>query len=75
MDGMTSVQCEVLSYKFCSSIHKCQLFGLTILSVNLRVPTGAGSQSQDTPTSIPPAFKNFSLSQKEKTLEELVRDQ
>ncbi|KAI8526328.1 hypothetical protein RHMOL_Rhmol13G0299400 [Rhododendron molle] len=39
-----------------------------------QVPTGAGSQNQ-APSHVPPAFKNFSMSQKEKTLEELVRDQ
>ncbi|KAL5714592.1 hypothetical protein ACHQM5_016530 [Ranunculus cassubicifolius] len=33
-----------------------------------------GSQSQDGPPATPPAFKNFSISQKEKTLNELVRD-
>ncbi|KAL6987229.1 hypothetical protein U1Q18_012980 [Sarracenia purpurea var. burkii] len=48
-------------------------------ALNLRlenqVPTGAGSQPQDAPSQIPAAFKNFSMSQKEKTLEELVRDQ
>ncbi|CAK9172908.1 unnamed protein product [Ilex paraguariensis] len=41
----------------------------------LKVPTATDSQSQGGSTHIPPAFKNFSLSQKEKTLEELVRDQ
>ncbi|XP_059665124.1 uncharacterized protein LOC132311293 isoform X2 [Cornus florida] len=33
------------------------------------------NQSQAGPSQVPPAFRNFSLSQKEKTLEELVRDQ
>ncbi|KAG5517662.1 hypothetical protein RHGRI_038151 [Rhododendron griersonianum] len=40
-----------------------------------QVPTGAGSHSQAPSSHVPPAFKNFSMSQKEKTLEELVRDQ
>ncbi|KAA8528143.1 hypothetical protein F0562_035606 [Nyssa sinensis] len=40
-----------------------------------QVPTGTGSQSQGAPSQVPLAFKNFSLSQKEKTLEELVQDQ
>ncbi|THG10853.1 hypothetical protein TEA_026531 [Camellia sinensis var. sinensis] len=40
-----------------------------------QVSTGVGSQSQDTPAQAPHALKNFSMSQKEKTLEELVRDQ
>uniref|UniRef100_A0A5B7AG44 Non-structural maintenance of chromosomes element 1 homolog n=1 Tax=Davidia involucrata TaxID=16924 RepID=A0A5B7AG44_DAVIN len=39
-----------------------------------QVWTGTGSQSQGGPSEVPPAFKNFSLSQKEKTLEELVQD-
>lgn len=47
---------------------------LNIRLVN-QVPTGAGSQSQDPSAHVPPAFKNFTISQKEKTLEELVRDQ
>ncbi|KAF5930129.1 hypothetical protein HYC85_031002 [Camellia sinensis] len=43
--------------------------------VSSMVSTGVGSQSQDTPAQAPHALKNFSMSQKEKTLEELVRDQ
>lgn len=39
-----------------------------------QVQTGVGSQSQVGSPTIPPAFRNFSLSQKEKTLDELVRD-
>ncbi|GAV87628.1 SMC_Nse1 domain-containing protein/zf-RING-like domain-containing protein, partial [Cephalotus follicularis] len=35
---------------------------------------GSQSQSQGSPLRVPPAFRNFSLSQKEKTLHELVRD-
>ncbi|KAL3718483.1 hypothetical protein ACJRO7_003592 [Eucalyptus globulus] len=35
---------------------------------------GAVPQSQDNSLSVPPAFRNFSISQKEKTLEQLVRD-
>ncbi|XP_023872014.1 uncharacterized protein LOC111984627 isoform X2 [Quercus suber] len=50
-----------------------------IQALNLRlenqVLTSTGSQSQCDPTKVPPAVKNFSLSQKEKTLDELVRDQ
>ena len=49
-------------------------FGLILLFFTLQVPVGAGSQSQDAPAQLPPAFKNFSMSQKEKTLEELVQD-
>ncbi|OWM69082.1 non-structural maintenance of chromosomes element 1 homolog [Punica granatum] len=50
--------------------------GIEALNVRLenQVQTGAGSQSQDHPSTIPAAFRNFSLSQKEKTLEELTRD-
>lgn len=40
-----------------------------------QVANGAGSQSQDSSANIPPAFKNFSMSQKEKALEDLVQDQ
>uniref|UniRef100_A0A2N9EN79 Ty3 transposon capsid-like protein domain-containing protein n=1 Tax=Fagus sylvatica TaxID=28930 RepID=A0A2N9EN79_FAGSY len=40
-----------------------------------RVLTSTGSQSQGDPTHVPPALKNFSISHKEKTLDELVRDQ
>ncbi|GFZ18225.1 embryo defective 1379 [Actinidia rufa] len=55
---------------------KGSISNIDALNIRLdnQVQTGAGSQ-QDTPANIPPAFKNFSLSQKEKTLEELVRDQ
>lgn len=34
----------------------------------------SGSQSQNSSTQIPPAFRNFTLSQKEKALQELVKD-
>lgn len=50
-----------------------------IAALNLRlenqVPTGAGSQSQGGPSNVPAALKNFSMSQKEKALNELVQDQ
>ncbi|OVA03877.1 Non-structural maintenance of chromosomes element 1 [Macleaya cordata] len=39
-----------------------------------QVQPGIGSQSQGGQSSVPYAFKNFSISQKEKTLDELVRD-
>ncbi|XP_062165323.1 uncharacterized protein LOC133871883 isoform X2 [Alnus glutinosa] len=39
------------------------------------VLTDIGSQSQDGPTHVPPALKNFSISQKQKALDELVLDQ
>lgn len=35
---------------------------------------GAVSQSQDNSLSVPAAFRNFSISQKEKTVEQLVQD-
>ncbi|XP_057953750.1 uncharacterized protein LOC131148023 isoform X2 [Malania oleifera] len=38
------------------------------------VLSGMSSQSQGGPVDVPPALKNFSVSQKEKTLDELVRD-
>lgn len=48
-------------------------------ALNLRlenqVLTDVGSQSQDGPTHVPPALKNFSISQKQKALDELVLDQ
>ncbi|XP_038705826.1 non-structural maintenance of chromosomes element 1 homolog [Tripterygium wilfordii] len=37
-----------------------------------QLPSGNGSQSQD---GVPPAFRNFSMTQKEKTVDELVNDQ
>ncbi|XAR60434.1 hypothetical protein NMG60_11033807 [Bertholletia excelsa] len=40
-----------------------------------QVTTGVGSQPQNALSQIPTTFKNFSMSQKEKTLEELVQDQ
>ncbi|KAF8398097.1 hypothetical protein HHK36_017023 [Tetracentron sinense] len=50
-----------------------------IHALNIRlenqVQTGTESQSQGGPSHVPPAFKNFSISQKEKTLDDLVRDQ
>ena len=48
---------------------------LTLHVVYLQVLTSTGSQSQGDPTHVPPALKNFSISHKEKTLDELVRDQ
>ncbi|XP_071932957.1 uncharacterized protein [Coffea arabica] len=40
-----------------------------------QVLSGVDSQSQDNSTEIPSALKNFSMSQKDKTLEEFVHDQ
>ncbi|KAK4441511.1 hypothetical protein Salat_0486000 [Sesamum alatum] len=40
-----------------------------------QVHAATDSQSQGGATQVPPAFKNFSMSQKEKTLEQLVKDQ
>ncbi|CAH2042921.1 unnamed protein product [Thlaspi arvense] len=48
---------------------------LMFLLVDLQVTTGVGSQPQNALSQIPTTFKNFSMSQKEKTLEELVQDQ
>lgn len=45
------------------------------LSLDSQVTFATGSQSQGSQPNVPPALKNFSLSQKEKTLNELVRDQ
>lgn len=42
--------------------------------LGFQVQTGAGSQSQEHSSSVPAALRNFSMSQKERTLEELVRD-
>ncbi|XP_052204793.1 uncharacterized protein LOC127809770 [Diospyros lotus] len=55
---------------------KGSISNIDALNIRLenQVPIGAGSQSQDAPAQLPPAFKNFSMSQKEKTLEELVQD-
>ncbi|XP_061977942.1 uncharacterized protein LOC133698863 [Populus nigra] len=39
-----------------------------------QVQNGTGSEYQEGPSQIPPALRNFSMSQKEKTLDELVRD-
>lgn len=39
---------------------------------NFQVP--AGQSSQDSQSRIPPAFRNFTMSQKEKTLNDLIRD-
>ncbi|XP_028124673.1 non-structural maintenance of chromosomes element 1 homolog isoform X2 [Camellia sinensis] len=56
---------------------KGSISNIDALNIRLenQVSTGVGSQSQDTPAQAPHALKNFSMSQKEKTLEELVRDQ
>ncbi|KAL6502960.1 hypothetical protein OROHE_024128 [Orobanche hederae] len=47
-------------------------------ALNIRLETQthgvADSESQEGPSQIPPAFKNFSMSQKEKTLEKLQKD-
>ncbi|KAL2470463.1 embryo defective [Abeliophyllum distichum] len=49
-----------------------------IQALNIRlenqVPRGTDSQSQGGSTEVPPAFKNFSMAQKEKTLEQLMQD-
>ncbi|KAK9279455.1 hypothetical protein L1049_013134 [Liquidambar formosana] len=45
------------------------------LNIRLENQVLTGTESQGGPLHIPPAFKNFSISQKEKTLNELVRDQ
>ncbi|GLU11773.1 hypothetical protein SLE2022_284950 [Rubroshorea leprosula] len=45
-----------------------------IVQVENQVLNGAGSQSQDASSQVPAAFRNFTLSQKEKTLHELVQD-
>lgn len=42
--------------------------------VYVQVTIAAGSQSQGSQPHVPYAFKQFGLSQKEKTLHELVRD-
>ncbi|KAJ9178606.1 hypothetical protein P3X46_010476 [Hevea brasiliensis] len=51
----------------------------TIDALNIRlenqVHRGMGSQSQGGLSQVPPALRNFSMSQKEKTLDELVHDQ
>ncbi|KAM7523720.1 hypothetical protein LguiA_013622 [Lonicera macranthoides] len=39
-----------------------------------QVPSGTGSEAQCGLSQVPAAFKNFSASQKEKTIEELIRD-
>ncbi|XP_019155312.1 PREDICTED: non-structural maintenance of chromosomes element 1 homolog isoform X2 [Ipomoea nil] len=39
------------------------------------VLAGTSSQSETEPSQVPAAFRNFSMSQKEKTIEELVKDQ
>ncbi|KAK6144000.1 hypothetical protein DH2020_020820 [Rehmannia glutinosa] len=48
-------------------------------ALNIRLETQihgvTDSQSQGVSAQIPPAFKNFSMSQKEKTLEQLIKDQ
>ncbi|KAL7202983.1 hypothetical protein ACSBR1_034435 [Camellia fascicularis] len=56
---------------------KGSISNIDALNIRLenQVSTGVGSQSQDTPAQAPHALKNFSMSQKENTLEELVRDQ
>ncbi|KAJ4834858.1 hypothetical protein Tsubulata_012964 [Turnera subulata] len=45
-----------------------------VLNIRLETQTGMGSQSQDGLSEVPPALRNFSMSQKEKTIDELVRD-
>ena len=60
-----------MSVLFCTSSLLCS----TLHMVCLQILTDVGSQSQDGPTHVPPALKNFSISQKQKTLDELVLDQ
>jgi hypothetical protein len=60
-----------MSVLFCKSSLLCS----TLHMVYLQVLTDIGSQSQDGPTHVPPALKNFSISQKQKALDELVLDQ
>ncbi|KAK9122529.1 hypothetical protein Sjap_012131 [Stephania japonica] len=47
---------------------------INALYVQLESQLAIGSQSQGGPSTIPPAIRNFTMSQKEKTLEELVKD-
>lgn len=54
-------------------MHACMLMCLAILA-SFQVQNGTGSEYQEVPSQIPPALRNFSMSQKEKTLDELVRD-
>ncbi|KAF2300077.1 hypothetical protein GH714_008077 [Hevea brasiliensis] len=55
-----------------------QGFISTIDALNIQlenqVHSGTGSQSQGGSSQVPPALRNFSMSQKEKTLDELVHD-
>ncbi|KAF9599772.1 hypothetical protein IFM89_001718 [Coptis chinensis] len=44
------------------------------LNIRLENQIGSSSQSEGGVSAIPPAFRNFSISQKEKTLNELMRD-
>ncbi|KAK1374652.1 hypothetical protein POM88_030845 [Heracleum sosnowskyi] len=44
------------------------------MCVVYQVPNGGGTESQGVSSQVPAAFRNFSLSQKERTLDELVRD-
>ncbi|XP_042481533.1 non-structural maintenance of chromosomes element 1 homolog [Macadamia integrifolia] len=45
------------------------------LNIRLDNQTGMASQSQGSASQVPPAFRNFTISQKEKTLGDLVEDQ
>nr|CAD1817383.1 unnamed protein product [Ananas comosus var. bracteatus] len=44
------------------------------LNIRLENQVPAGQSSQDSQSRIPPAFRNFTMSQKEKTLNDLIRD-
>lgn len=71
--------CETNCFKvLLSDVHYIHQSKLMIYAhqnlVGLLVQTGAGSQSQEQSSSVPAALRNFSLSQKERTLEELVQD-
>lgn len=52
------------------------ILALIFLSMCLvyQVPIGGGPESQGISSQVPAAFRNFSLSQKERTLNELVHD-
>ncbi|XP_077241502.1 uncharacterized protein LOC143882011 isoform X2 [Tasmannia lanceolata] len=45
-----------------------------IEALNIRLESQTGDGSQESQSHVPPAFKNFSISQKEKTLHDLIND-
>ncbi|KAL8115066.1 hypothetical protein AgCh_021769 [Apium graveolens] len=72
VERLTSVPIE----NIISEIGQGSISNIDALNIRLenQVPNGGGTESQGVSSQVPAALRNFSLSQKERTLDERVRD-